>query len=181
MHVKRYCARSFNMRYFNGFSLQGEEQYFSQYLVESDFAVAGFSYGAQQAFEYVYHSDERIDRLILLSPAFFQDKKPSFIRTQLCYFESGREAYVTQFLKNVSFPSGIALSACLKEGSKEELEALLTYVWDEEKIKEVLARGTIIEVFLGAEDKIVSVEKAYDFFKGFGTSYYIKNAGHLLH
>ena len=168
------------MLYFNGFSLQGEEQYFSQYLVESDFSVAGFSYGAQQAFEYVYHSDERIDRLILLSPAFFQDKKPSFIRTQLRYFESGREAYVTQFLKNVSSPSDIALSGCLKEGSKEELEALLTYVWDEEKIKEVLARGTIIEVFLGAEDKIVSVEKAYDFFKAFGTSYYVKNAGHLL-
>ena len=46
---------------------------------ESAYCVAGFSYGAQQAFEYVYHATERIDRLILLSPAFFQTQKPSFV------------------------------------------------------------------------------------------------------
>ena len=93
------------MIYFNGFSLQNEKELFAPYLVDSDYCVAGFSYGAQQAFEYVYHAKERIDRLILLSPAFFQTQKPSFIRTQLRYFEAGQEAYVKQFLANVSYPS----------------------------------------------------------------------------
>ena len=60
------------MLYFNGFSLQNEEEHFKAYLSDNDLTIAGFSYGAQKAFEYAYHSKERIDRLILLSPAFFQ-------------------------------------------------------------------------------------------------------------
>jgi len=50
----------------------------SPYLLNSDYCVAGFSCGAQQAFEYVYHSKKRIDRLILLSPAFFQREQLLF-------------------------------------------------------------------------------------------------------
>jgi pimeloyl-ACP methyl ester carboxylesterase len=168
------------MLYFNGFSLQNEEKYFSDILMDSELCVAGFSYGAQKAFEYVYKSKERIDRLILLSPAFFQTEKPSFVRTQLRYFEAGQEAYVKQFLSNVANPADVDLSNNLKVGTKEDLEALLTYVWNEEKIKEVLARGTVIEVFFGKEDKILEVQKAFDFFAPFTTVYFMKNAGHLL-
>ena len=61
------------MRYFNGFSLSNEEKLFSDYLVDSDLCIGGFSFGALKAFEHVYNSKERIDRLILLSPAFFQN------------------------------------------------------------------------------------------------------------
>ena len=97
------------MHYFNGFSLQNEENYFKEYLNKSELCVAGFSYGAQKAFEYVYKSKERVDRLILLSPAFFQTQKPSFVRTQLRYFEAGQEAYVKQFCQNVASPSSVDL------------------------------------------------------------------------
>ena len=168
------------MKYFNGFSLQNEKELFAPYLVESDYCVAGFSYGAQQAFEHVYNSKERIDRLILLSPAFFQTQKPSFIRTQLRYFEAGQEAYVKQFLTNVTYPSNLDLSNYLKVGTKEELEALLTYQWDTRKIQEVLDRGTTIEVFLGKDDKIVDVQKAFDFFAPLTTTYFVKSVGHVL-
>ncbi|HIP17994.1 MAG TPA: alpha/beta hydrolase [Sulfurovum sp.] len=168
------------MLFFNGFSLQNEEKYFSDYLIESELCVAGFSYGAQRAFEYVYNATERIDRLILLSPAFFQTQKPSFVRTQLRYFEAGQEAYVKQFLENVSYPAHMDLSAHLSVGTKEELEALLTYKWDEKKIQEVLNRGTTIEVFLGKEDKIIDSQEAFDFFAPLTTAYFIKNIGHLL-
>ncbi len=168
------------MKYFNGFSLQDEEKLFSSYLIESDYCVAGFSYGAQQALEYVYDSKVRIDRLILLSPAFFQTHKPSFIRTQLRYFEAGQEAYVKQFLANVTYPSSFDLSDYLKVGTIEELDALLTYIWDEEKIKEILVRGTTIEVFLGKKDKIIDAQAAFDFFSPLSTTYFIKDAGHLL-
>lgn len=168
------------MKYFNGFSLHNEEDLFSDYLIESEYCVSGFSFGAQQAFEYVYASKKRIDRLILLSPAFFQTEKPSFIRTQLRYFEAGQEAYVKQFLNNVSYPSNFDLSTYLKVESKNELETLLTYVWDRNKIAEILKRGTTIEVFLGVEDKIIDAYTAFDFFSPLTTTYFVKDVGHLL-
>ena len=71
------------MIYFNGFSLSDEVNLFTEYIDEGENCVCGFSFGAQKAFEYVYTSNERIDRLILLSPAFFQTQKDSFVRTQL--------------------------------------------------------------------------------------------------
>jgi pimeloyl-ACP methyl ester carboxylesterase len=168
------------MKYFNGFSLQNEKELFAPYLVDSDYSVAGFSYGAQQAFEYVYHSKERIDRLILLSPAFFQTQKPSFIRTQLRYFEAGKEDYVKQFLANVTYPLNLDLSSYLKVGTKEELEALLTYRWDKNKIQELIDRGTVIEVFLGSEDAIIDIKEALKFFESSCTTYIFKKSGHLL-
>jgi pimeloyl-ACP methyl ester carboxylesterase len=168
------------MKYFNGFSLQNEKELFAPYLVDSDYCVAGFSYGAQQAFEYVYNTKERIDRLILLSPAFFQTQKPSFIRTQLRYFEAGKEEYVKQFLANVTHPSSLDLSNYLKVGTKEELEALLSYTWDNKKIQEVLDRGTTIEVFFGQDDKIIDAQQAFDFFAPLTTTYFIKRVGHVL-
>ena len=72
------------------------------------------------------------------------------------------------------------MSSYLKVGTKEELEALLTYTWDEKKIREVLDKGTTIEVFLGSEDKIIDTNEAMKFFKTFCTTYLIKQRGHLL-
>ncbi|UPT78521.1 pimelyl-ACP methyl ester esterase BioV [Sulfurovum sp. XGS-02] len=168
------------MKYFNGFSLQNEKELFTPYLIQSEYCVAGFSYGAQQAFEYVYHTKERIDRLILLSPAFFQTEKPSFIRTQLRYFEAGQEAYVKQFLSNAAYPSSLNLSEYLNVGTKEELESLLSYTWEKNKIQELLDRGTTIEVFLGENDKIIDAQKVFEFFKPLTTTYFMKRVGHIL-
>jgi len=171
--------KRYYVKYFNGFSLKNEESLFEDYLIKHDTTVAGFSYGAQQALEYVYTSKERIDRLILLSPAFFQTQKASFIRAQLRYFESDKQAYVAQFLKNVAYPSSVDLHDYLQIGSNQELEALLNYTWEEEKIQTILARGITIEVFIGAKDKIVDTKEALNFFTN-TTNYILKDAGHLL-
>ncbi len=170
----------FYVKYFSGFSLEGEQGLFDSYLSQSDYSIAGFSYGAKQAFEYVYESSERIDRLILLSPAFFQTQKPSFVRTQLRYFEADKASYIKQFLANVSYPSTFCLDAYVKIGTKEDLANLLTYRWDAKKIQEVLDRGVKIEVFVGVEDKIVDVEALLSFFSPLCTTYSIKNYGHIL-
>ena len=167
------------MKYFSGFSLQNEASLFEPYLIDDAHTVAGFSYGAQQALEYVYASSMRIDRLILLSPAFFQRQKVSFVRAQLRYFESDMDAYMKQFLKNVSYPSDVDLRPYLCRGTKDELHALLSYVWKQDKIETVLARGTTIEVFMGAKDKIVDTAQALQFFTQ-TTNYTVKDAGHLL-
>ncbi len=168
------------MQYFHGFSLQNEEELFREYLTDDAFTVSGFSYGAQKALEYAYTSKVRIDRLILLSPAFFQTQKASFVRTQLRYFEAGKETYIEQFLKNVSYPSNINLAPYLSIGTKDALDALLSYVWEEEKIQTLLDKGITIEVFLGEKDKIINVEDAHAFFSKLCTTYSIKNCGHIL-
>jgi len=168
------------MRYFNGFSFKNEEIFFQDYIVDSDYCVAGFSYGAIKAFEYVYNSSSRVDRLILLSPAFFQNEKKSFIRTQLRYYKSNPQAYIEQFIKNVVYPSDIALDEYISRGSYSELESLLTYIWDRDKIQKLIDRGVTIEVFIGGEDKIVSSQQNFEFFCELTTTYMIKGAGHLL-
>lgn len=174
MRVKRSYVK-----YFNGFSLEDEEALFEVYTSSDTTTVVGFSYGAQKAFEYVYTSKERIDKLILLSPAFFQTQNKSFTRTQLHYFEVNKKTYVKQFLLNVAYPSTIELSSYLKVGTNEELESLLTYIWDKSKIQAVLDKGITIEVFLGEKDKIIDSTKALAFFSQ-TTTYFIKDVGHLL-
>jgi len=173
-HVKKSYVK-----YFNGFSLQGEEHLFESYFSKSDTTIVGFSYGAQKAFEYVYHTKDRVDKLILLSPAFFQTQKKSFARAQLRYYDTGHNNYIQQFLFNTKYPATIDISKYLEEGTKEELEFLLHYQWCEDKIKEVLARNITIEVFLGSKDKIIDIHESSHFFS-MTTTYIIKGVGHLL-
>lgn len=168
------------MKYFHGFSLQNEAILFESFITDEETLVCGFSFGAQEAFEYVYTSKKRINKLILLSPAFFQSQKPSYLRTQLRYFSSDKDAYIKQFLKNVTSPSSLSLDKYLNLGTKEDLTALLYYVWDANKIQTVLDRGTSIEVFLGKEDKILNVSDVLSFFKDKCTVYVLKKSGHLL-
>lgn len=168
------------MKYFNGFSLHDEEKLFEPYLNRSDFVYAGFSYGAQKAFESALQSGQRIQRLILLSPAFFQCEKSSFIRTQLRYFAQDKDAYLAQFIQNAAFPSSHDLSYLVRPGEISELEALLSYEWDREKIAMLLERGTKIEVYLGGRDKLMQSGEAFEFFASLTTTYLIKEAGHFL-
>jgi pimeloyl-ACP methyl ester carboxylesterase len=168
------------VKYFNGFSLRGEEVLFEEFLDPEELAVAGFSYGAQRAFEAAYHSEERIERLLLLSPAFFQTKRRSFIRLQLQAFRQERERYIQHFLSNVAYPAAVDLTLYLDPGSDEELEALLSYRWEREKIMALLERGVRIEVYLGGEDRIIESADAFAFFSDQVPTYLIREAGHLL-
>ncbi len=169
------------MRYFNGFSLKNEEILFKDYLIDNDFTVAGFSYGAIKAFEEVYNSTIRVDRLILLSPAFFQNHKKSFIRTQLRYFKSNRDSYLKEFLKNIAYPSAIDLTQYISNGTIDELEDLLLYRWSEERLLELIQRGVTLEVFIGGMDKIIDSEMVFNFFSKITTTYLLKDKGHILH
>ncbi len=179
--LQKKKAERFSVKYFNGFSLKGEENIFASYLDINDFTLIGFSYGAQRAFEEAYSSTSRIEKLILLSPAFFQPEKRSFTRTQLRYFTHNNKEYMQQFLSNISYPSTVNLEPYMAIGLEKELEALLTYQWDKQKIQELLERGVTIEVYLGGRDKIMLVSDAYSFFSNLTTTYLIKDKGHCLH
>jgi esterase/lipase len=168
------------MRYFNGFSLSKEEELFGEYIPSGDGVVVGFSYGAIKAFEYVLSSKNRVDRLILLSPAFFQNRKPSFIRTQLRYFKQDMKAYIQAFSQNVAYPSKVDISNYISDAKEDELRELLEYRWDSKKIDTLLSKGVEIEVFLGQKDKIIDSGIACEFFETSTTTYYLKGVGHLL-
>jgi len=169
------------MKYFNGFSLKNEKELFKEFIVESDYNVVGFSYGAIKAMEYTLKSDKRVNKLILLSPAFFQTESTEFKQNQLTYFEQNHKVYVKTFLRNVIFPSKVKLTPYLNIGTKEELKELVYYVWDKEKLQKLIDKGITIEVFLGDRDKIINYKEALSFFKSVGcTIYILKNYGHIL-
>ena len=166
--------------YFSGFCFYQERELFEEYLIENDFTLCGFSFGAIKAFEEALSTNQRVDKLQLFSPAFFQNYDDKFKKQQLMYFKKDANIYSQSFLENVIFPKKIDISKYFKLGTKEELEELLYYEWKEDKLQKLLEKGTRIEVYLGGVDKIIDSQKAKDFFKDFATVYYIKEKGHLL-
>ena len=167
-------------KYFSGFCFFDESELFDEYLEKSDFTVCGFSYGAIKAFEEVLNSNQRVDKLQLFSPAFFQTFDDKFKRMQLMFFKKDANSYCENFLKNVLNPTNKDISKYFQMGTFEELEELLNYQWSEEKLQRLVDKGTIIEVYLGEVDKIIDSQKAKEFFRNFATVYYIKEKGHLL-
>lgn len=165
--------------YFNGFSLQNESELFDQYISYDQMTVVGFSYGAIKALEYVLHTEKRVDKLQLLSPAFFNDKDKKYKRMQTIFFNKDQEAYCKNFLHNCGFEKDDQ-DKYFKAGSSEELNELLNYNWDEEKLEELLDKGVFLEVYLAENDKIIDPKKALEFFKSYGDVYFIKNKNHIL-
>jgi hypothetical protein len=166
--------------YFSGFCFFDESDLFDEYIIRNDFTVCGFSYGAIKAFEEVLNSQNRVDKLQLFSPAFFQTQDDKFKRTQVMYFKKDANVYCEGFLQNVVYPSPLDISKYFKLGTAQELQELLYYEWSEEKLEKLVLKGTKIEVYLGGIDKIVDTKKAKEFFEKFATVYYIKEKGHLL-
>lgn len=171
---------TFQSKFFSGFCFQNESELFGEYLQQSAFTVAGFSYGAQKAFEYALQTTSRVDTLQLFSPAFFQNKDEKYKRMQLMFFKKDAKSYCDTFLKNVALNSSKTIKEYFIQGSYEELNELLHYVWDEEKLQQLLKKGTRIEVFLAGNDAIIDSCEAYAFFKAFTTVYFIKDLGHIL-
>lgn len=165
--------------FFSGFCLQNEKELFNEYLKQNDFTVSGFSYGAQKAFEYVLNSEKRVDLLQLFSPAFFGDKDKKYKRLQLMFFKKDATEYANNFLKNCGFTKELA-NKYFELESYEDLDQLLHYIWDKEKLQKLLQKGTKIEVYLGSDDKIIDPNSAKEFFQEFAEVYYIKEKGHIL-
>jgi len=159
------------MKYFSGFCLKEEKELFKDFLEEKEFVVAGFSYGAQKALDYVLDCKTRVDKLQLISPAFFTYPE-RIIKMNLEFFERDKEKYLQNFFKKCGFFNEKYIGDC----EIGDLKALFSYDWKKiEKLKNVK-----LEVFLGEEDKIISIKSAREFFKTYGHVYLIKKANHFL-
>ena len=168
------------MRFFSGFSLQNEAVLFADYLRDEVYTVAGFSKGAIEAFRFVLDTKERVDRLQLLSPAFFPDKDEAFKRAQLYYFCKDPAKYIDTFLTNIAYPVKRDLHAFVQPEGEDVLKMLLQFPWPAEQLSEIVQRGVEIEVYLGERDRIIDVKKAYDYFLPYATIYFFKGKGHIL-
>ena len=164
------------MIYFSGFCLKNESELFQSFTCKGDFCVVGFSYGAQKALEYAFTSEERIDTIQLISPAFFMDRSEKYKKLQTISFKKDSDLYCKNFLENI----GLKDKSFFEKGTLDELKELLFYKWDIEKLKELKDRDMEIEVYLGADDKIINSLYIKNFFQEFATIYYIKDKGHML-
>ncbi|QOY53064.1 pimelyl-ACP methyl ester esterase BioV [Candidatus Sulfurimonas baltica] len=170
------------MKYFNGFSLKNEEYLFKKFINSSEYTTCGFSYGAIKALEHVKQElscSNRVDTLVLISPAFFQTKNEKFKRLQLLSFTKNTSQYIRQFV-DLCFSPHEKKIVEQTSTKKEELEELLNYEWDLQELKIISQKGIKIEVYLGSEDKIIDVCGAREFFLQIATVTYIKNANHFL-
>ena len=167
------------MTFYSGFSLTNDKHFFDAYILDSDYTVSGFSYGAIKAAIYAVNASSRIDTLQLFSPAFFQTTKSSFQRLQLASFFSDPETYCKRFIHGC-FAPGKMQDVDVNMGTIEELNELLKFVWDELLLQKILDKGIHIEVYLGMKDHIIDAAAARDFFITYATVTSMPNANHFL-
>ncbi|MBU3939671.1 alpha/beta hydrolase, partial [bacterium] len=95
------------MKFFSGFSLRDESYLFEDFIQETQYCVCGFSYGAIKALKHTQElrkRGQRVDRLQLFSPAFFQTKSQKFKRLQTLAYGISKEAYLEQFINSCFLP-----------------------------------------------------------------------------
>jgi len=163
------------MRFYSGFCLWQEKELFKEYLEDSEFCVAGFSYGAQKALIDAIDTNKRVDKLQLLSPAFF-NLNPKFVKLQLNSFKKNKNLYIKNLIKNIKYPKEIDIEKYIDDCEYFDLEEMFRFNWG---IIEHL-NSVKVEVFIGTEDKIIDTKRAIEFFRKYGDVYILKNKGHLL-
>lgn len=167
--------------HFSGFCFDGEEGLFSRFSDKRLYDVSGFSYGAQKACEEVFRRvsrGERVQKLLLYSPAFFEDKTQTYKNLQISHFKKNKQIYIQNFLQKIGIDEEI--KKYFKEADINDLEALLSYRWDKRKLAFIQEKGVLIEVYLGECDEIINTQIAKDFFSSSAVVYFIKGANHCL-
>lgn len=166
--------------FYSGFSLRNEGSFFEPYLEKSEYAVAGFSYGAIKAALYASEATKRIDTLQLFSPAFFQTKKEAFKRLQMGAFLKSKEEYLENFLVTCFVPYKAQEVELDEDASEAQLRELLYFEWTQELMESIVSKGIRVEVYLGLEDRVIDVQGAREFFLPFATVTSIRTGNHFL-
>ena len=168
--------------YFSGFSLQGEEALFREWIRDTPLVACGFSYGAIKLIEAILHGElgeKRIEMIQLFSPAYFVTQGEKFKRLQLLFFSKDPQGYRDNFFSNCGL-SKEEQSLYEMEEPIESLRKLLYYDWDPFLLEAIRSRGIVIETYIGGEDTIIDPKAAKEFFSQFGEVYWIKKGDHTL-
>lgn len=168
------------MKFFSGFCFENEKGLFTPLIeLEGEYTLNGFSYGAILAFKEALkaiQNRQRVQVLNLFSPAFFQDRKPSFLKAQILGFKKDSQTYIQNFLSLCGNPP----PCYFKKGTLEELEELLFFQWREEELSFLQKKGVQINVFIGGKDLILSPEATMRFFAPYCVVYFYKALNHCL-
>ena len=169
------------MIYFSGFGLRNDFILFQELILQKPYYIYGCSYGAIKAINYALSTTKRVDKVVLFSPAFFNDKNEKFKQLQLTSFEKNKEQYIKKFIKSCSYPHNKDLTQFLGNPTKKELKELLYFEWKQTSLELLNQKNIALEVHLGAKDKIINSAKTFEFFKNFSTIYLYKNGGHIIY
>ena len=179
-----------SVKFFGGFGFKDEVRIFEPilrdlgYFGDNPYNICGFSYGAQKAVRFALESLEsgkRVNRILLLSPAFFNDKDLAFKDAQVRAFAKNKAFYMKAFYKNIGLKNGDEIY--LREVESLDLRTLeqcLRYEFKGAEMELLKSRGVEIVAILGENDKIIDSHKANAFFAQYGIVYLLKNANHLL-
>ncbi|CCB79394.1 hypothetical protein HBZC1_04080 [Helicobacter bizzozeronii CIII-1] len=175
-------------RYFSGFGFQGEAWLFEWILKPCGlYDVAGFSYGAICALEYIYgqvKQGKRTQRLILIAPCMLAHKSQAFKNLQLKAYQQNPQAYMQAFFEKIGWNALLAQDPSLARyahlGSLQDLQTLLNYHYDPQKLEFLCDQGVRLEVFIGLEDAIMDAKALCAFFRDYGCVWQFKGANHLL-
>ena len=160
------------MIYFSGFALQNESVLFKNIIPKDPFCVCGFSYGAIKALRYALKDLQRIERVILISPAFFNDKDERFKKTQLFFFKKDPQKYIKNFFKNCSLK--VDLYPFFKEPSFFELKELLYFNWQTKDLDYLRKKISILRFILDKMIKLSIPSKPFCFLKNLQLYFFIK-------
>ena len=170
------------MRFYSGFCLEDESFLFSHLIENGAFNLYGFSYGAIKAFEETkkkLENFERVDKLVLFSPAFFQTSSQAFKKLQLRSFSKNSSRYLNNFIKSCFAPYDV-MDVKIRQDGVEDLEKLLYHEWKRDELLRLNEQGVVVEVYLGEKDEIIDVNGAFEFFKDVANVTFFKNANHFL-
>ncbi len=171
------------MRFFSGFGFRGEKALFKEYLDFDMYNLAGFSYGAQKALQEAVKDvkeGKRVQKLQLLSPAFFNTLPKRIKLKELENFVKNKKLYMDFFYKKAAYPYRGDITPFKAEPELSALKELLFFIWRDEDLRLLKDAGVEIEVYQGDFDKIVNPKEVEEFFAPFASLYMIKGVGHLL-
>ena len=178
------------MKFFGGFGFKDEVRIFEPllrdlgYFGANPYNICGFSYGAQKAVRFALDSLEsgkRVNRILLLSPAFFNDKDLAFKDAQIRAFAKNKALYMKAFYKNIGLKKGDEIYLREVESlDSHTLKQCLRYEFKSAEMQSLKSRGVEIVAIFGENDKIIDSQKANAFFAQYGIVYLIKGANHLL-
>ncbi|MDR2905103.1 MAG: hypothetical protein LBU73_04015 [Helicobacteraceae bacterium] len=168
------------MKLFSGFGFKNEFDLFHNFLPENyektQFSTAGFSMGAIKAVLHAIQSENRVEKLYLFSPAFFQDKDDNFRENELKIFAEKQELYMKFFYRKCGKINDEYKD---KNPNINDLKFLLNHKWELNDFNAL--KNTEITIFLGEKDAIMDSKKAMRFFaQTHAQIFYIKNANHTL-
>lgn len=170
------------MKYFGDFCFSDDMALFNHiidsYNLVGQYNVFGFGYGAQKAVSYALESKQRIERLVLFSPMFLNDKSIDFKRQQILSFNNNTALYMKLFLENIGFTK--ELESYLQSPKVEDLKAGLDYQFSIDIMYEIVRKGILVNVFFGMKDCIIDVDSASAFFAKNAIVYLLKKCNHLL-